>query len=296
VLLIGANIAENHPILCWRLRANPDTTLIVVDPRVTKTAMLADLHLPLVPAPTSPSSTASFTSSSSTASSIATTSPRHTTGFDELRESVREYTPERVAALTGLTPELVCRTAWTYAKANAAFIGWTMGVNHSTKGTETVNAINNLALITGNIGRAGAAPFSITGQCNAMGTREAGLPPRSPAIASSSVPPIARSWRASGTWPSIAFRRSVASPIPTSSRRCSSVVSARCGIIATNPIVSFPNLHSLQQALESARLSRGAGRFTTRRRRQSTRTSCCQRPCGARRRARIRTLSVASAR
>ena len=50
-----------------------------------------------------------------------------------------------------------------------------MGVNHSTKGTETVNAINNLALITGNIGRAGAAPFSITGQCNAMGTREAGF-------------------------------------------------------------------------------------------------------------------------
>ena len=50
-----------------------------------------------------------------------------------------------------------------------------MGVNHSTKGTETVNAINNLALITGNIGRSGASPFSITGQCNAMGTREAGF-------------------------------------------------------------------------------------------------------------------------
>ena len=50
-----------------------------------------------------------------------------------------------------------------------------MGVNHSTKGTETVNAINNLALITGNIGRAGASPFSITGQCNAMGTRESGF-------------------------------------------------------------------------------------------------------------------------
>ena len=50
-----------------------------------------------------------------------------------------------------------------------------MGVNHSTKGTETVNAICNLALLTGKIGRAGAAPFSITGQCNAMGTREAGF-------------------------------------------------------------------------------------------------------------------------
>jgi len=53
--------------------------------------------------------------------------------------------------------------------------GWTMGVNHSTQGAETVNAICNLALLTGNLGRAGASPFSITGQCNAMGTREAGF-------------------------------------------------------------------------------------------------------------------------
>ena len=175
ILLIGANIAENHPILCWRLRSNPGTTLIVVDPRVTKTAMMADLHLPVRPR-----------------SDLALVNglihfviehnlvdreyiERYTTGFEALRESVREYTPERVAEITGLTPELVCRTAWTYARAEAAFIGWTMGVNHSTKGTETVNAINNLALITGNIGRAGAAPFSITGQCNAMGTREAGF-------------------------------------------------------------------------------------------------------------------------
>ncbi len=99
----------------------------------------------------------------------------YTTGFDELRESVRGYTPERVAEITGLAPEQIYRTAWMYANARAAFIGWTMGVNHSSKGTETVNAINNLALITGNIGRAGAAPFSITGQCNAMGTRETGF-------------------------------------------------------------------------------------------------------------------------
>ncbi len=63
----------------------------------------------------------------------------------------------------------------SYGRAKAAFIGWTMGVNHSTQGSVTVAAINNLALLTGNIGRSGAAPFSITGQCNAMGTRESGF-------------------------------------------------------------------------------------------------------------------------
>ena len=141
--------------------------------------------------------------------------------------------------------------AWAYAHARAAFIGWTMGVNHSTKGTETVNAINNLALITGNIGRSGASPFSITGQCNAMGTREAGFtlePAR--AIASSRVPRIGRSWRRSGTFPSTAFRRRVVSPIPTSSRRCSTGRIRALWIIATNPIVSFPNYGALKQALE----------------------------------------------
>lgn len=175
VILIGANIADNHPILCHRLQANRAATVIVVDPRVTKTAMLADLHLPLNPR-----------------SDLALLNglihiviehhlvdrdfvARHTTGFDALRDAVRAYTPERVSELTGLSTDLIYRTAWAYGQAKAAFIGWTMGVNHSTKGTETVNAITNLALITGNIGRTGAAPFSITGQCNAMGTREAGF-------------------------------------------------------------------------------------------------------------------------
>ena len=250
IVLIGANIAENHPILCWRLQANPGTTVIVVDPRVTKTAMLADLHLPIRPR-----------------SDLALLNglihvviennlvdreyvARHTSGFEALRESVRDYTPERVAEITGLTPELVVRTAWTYARANAAFIGWTMGVNHSTKGTETVNAINNLALITGNIGRAGAAPFSITGQCNAMGTREAGF--------ASSLPGY-RKFESAGDREALAGIWNVPVERIPSARGLAypDIIEAALErriralwIIATNPIVSFPNLRALQQALE----------------------------------------------
>ena len=175
ILLIGANIAENHPILCWRLRSNPGTTLIVVDPRVTKTAMMADLHLPIRPRSDLALINGLIHIVIEHNLSIATTSSATRPGSRRCASRSASTRPERVAEITGLTPELICRTAWTYARAEAAFIGWTMGVNHSTKGTETVNAINNLALITGNIGRAGAAPFSITGQCNAMGTREAGF-------------------------------------------------------------------------------------------------------------------------
>jgi anaerobic selenocysteine-containing dehydrogenase len=250
ILLIGANIAENHPILCWRLQANPDRTLIVVDPRVTKTAMLADLHLPI--RPRSDLALANGLIHVAIEHNLVDRDyiDRHTTGFAELRESVRTYTPERVAEITGLTPDLVWRTAWTYARAGAAFIAWTMGVNHSTKGTDTVNAINNLALITGNIGRAGAAPFSITGQCNAMGTREAGFASSLPGYRAFENPAhreeLARIWNVAVE--RIPSARGLAYP---------DIIEAvlekkirALWIIATNPIVSFPNLKALQQALE----------------------------------------------
>ena len=251
IMLIGANIAENHPILCWRLRSNPGTTLIVVDPRVTKTAMMADLHLPLQPR-----------------SDLALVNglihiviehdlidrdyiDRHTTGFEALRESVREYTPERVGEITGLSPEVIVRTAWTYARAEAGLIAWTMGVNHSTKGTETVNAINNLALITGNIGRDGAAPLSITGQCNAMGTREAGF--------ASSMPGYRKFENAADREELAALWNVSVDRIPTARGLAyPDIIEAALDrriralwIIATNPIVSFPNLHALQQAFEN---------------------------------------------
>ena len=251
VMLIGANIAENHPILCWRLRSNPGRTIIVVDPRSTKTAMLADLHLPI--APRSDLALINGLIHVIVGHDLVDRDyiAAHTSGFEALCESVRDYTPERVAAITGLTPELICRTAWTYAKANAAFIGWTMGVNHSTKGTETVNAINNLALITGQIGRVGAAPFSITGQCNAMGTREAGFASSLPGYRK--FESTADREELAGLW-NVPVERIPAARGLAYPDIIEAVLERRIRalwIIATNPIVSFPNLHALQQALES---------------------------------------------
>ena len=172
IFLIGANIAENHPILVQRL--NPNATLIVADPRVTKTAMLADVHLPLKPR-------SDIALLNGIAHILIETGmidiayiQAHTDGFSELRKYLKTFTPSYVSALTGLSTDLIARVSSLYGRAGSAFIGWTMGVNHSTQGAETVNAINNLALLTGKIGKPGSAPFSITGQCNAMGTREAG--------------------------------------------------------------------------------------------------------------------------
>jgi assimilatory nitrate reductase catalytic subunit len=125
-----------------------------------------------------------------------------------------------------------------------------MGVNHSTKGTETVNAINNLALITGNIGRAGAAPFSITGQCNAMGTREAGFASIMPGYrkfeSAEDRAELASLWNVPVD--RIPSRRGLAYPDIIEAALEKKI--RALWIIATNPIVSFPNLKSMQQALE----------------------------------------------
>lgn len=249
VLLIGANIAENHPILCQYLDSNKSKTLIVADPRVTKTAMMADIFLPLKPR-----------SDLALLNCIAHILIRdglfdreyvhqHSNGFDEFCKFIVRYKPEFVSTITGLRPEMIERVAHLYGTAKAGFIGWTMGVNHSSKGTETVNAINNIALLTGNVGRIGGSPFSITGQCNAMGTREASF--------SSSLPgyrnfendgdreKLASIWDVPvGNIPS---RRGLAYPDIITAVLKKKI--RALWIVATNPLVSFPNIDVLKQAL-----------------------------------------------
>lgn len=251
IFLIGANIAENHPILCQHLEANPRKTLIVADPRVTKTAMMADLFLPLKPRSDIALINGMIRALIQMGQIDCEFIAKHTQGFSELAKSVEKYTPQYVAGITGLSEDLILKTAYLYGNAQAAFIGWTMGVNHSTQGAETVNAINNLALITGNIGREGASPFSITGQCNAMGTREAGF--------TSSLPGYRK-------FESVEDREQLASLWNVSADRIPSsrglaypdIIEAAVSkkiralwVIATNPIVSFPNLDVLRQGLDT---------------------------------------------
>ncbi|HET9664302.1 MAG TPA: molybdopterin-dependent oxidoreductase, partial [Burkholderiales bacterium] len=251
VFLIGANIADNHPILCYRLERNPGKTVIVADPRVSKTAGMADLHLPIKPR-----------SDIALINGIAhilihaglinhAYIDAHTTGFAELKQHLEKYTPERVARVTGLGEDMLYRTALLYGRAKAPFIGWTMGVNHSTQGAETVNAINNLALITGNIGRVGASPFSITGQCNAMGTRETGFTAGMPGYRKfedeTDRRELARLWNVDPD--ELPRERGLA--YPDIVEACVKGQIKALWVIATNPIVSFPNVGVLTQGLES---------------------------------------------
>lgn len=249
ILLVGANVAENHPILCMRLEENKGKTLIVVDPRVTKTAMMADIYLPAKPRSDLALMNAMLRVVIDEDLYDKDFVSAHTTGFDELCASLEPYTLEYAAQITGLDPELIRKTTLLYANAEAAFIGWTMGVNHSTKGTETVNAINNLALITGNIGRKGASPFSITGQCNAMGTREAGFTSGIPGYRKfeneMDRQEMARLWNVPVE--RIPTQRGLAYPDIIEGAVANKI--RALWILGTNPLVSFPNIDVLKHAL-----------------------------------------------
>ncbi len=251
ILLIGANIADNHPILCQYLDANPHRTLIVADPRVSKTAMMADLHLPLKPR-----------SDLALANGIAHILVHHglinrdyieahTNGFDEFVRFLDNYTPARVSELTGLSEELLYKTAFLYGRARAGFIGWTMGVNHSTLGAVTVSSLCNLALLTGNIGREGASPFSITGQCNAMGTREAGFTSSMPGYRkfdnAEDRKQLAALWNIDEA--RLPVKRGLAYPDIVEAAVSKKI--RALWIIGTNPVVSFPNQDVLRHAFSN---------------------------------------------
>jgi len=250
VFLIGANIADNHPILCYRLEKNRNRTLVVADPRVTKTAMMADVYLPVKPR----SDIALLNGIMNYLIQNNLIDPdyikKHTTGFDELKTHLEQFTLDSVSKTTGLSVDEIKRVAMLYAKAKAPFIGWTMGVNHSTQGAETVNAICNLSLLKGNVGKVGASPFSITGQCNAMGTRETGFTSSLPGYRKfeeqSDRKELASLWGVNES--DIPDSRGLA--YPDIIEKVLSKKIKGLWIIATNPLVSFPNQNYLLQALE----------------------------------------------
>ncbi|OGP07722.1 MAG: molybdopterin oxidoreductase, partial [Deltaproteobacteria bacterium GWA2_45_12] len=249
LFLIGANIADNHPILWQHLKKNKNRTLIVADPRISKTAMLADIYLPLKPRSDLVLLNGIAKILIDAGKIDLPTIQNSTVGFRELYLHLQKYTLSHVSKVTGLDAELIKRVAYAYGDAVAATIAWTMGVNHSTQGTQTVNAINNLALITGNIGRPGASPFSITGQCNAMGTREAGF--------ASSLPGY-RKFEEVGDRSELAKIWNIpVETLPTKRGKAyPDIIEAiiqgeikALWILGTNPFVSYPNQSLLKDAI-----------------------------------------------
>ncbi|GHD60040.1 nitrate reductase [Jeongeupia chitinilytica] len=179
VLFAGSNMAYAHPVLFRRLEAakatRPATKWIVIDPRRTDTAAMADLHLQIQPG----TDVALFNGMLHHLIWEGLVDPAyiaaHTAGFAELKKLVRDYTPKMAAELCGIfEADLVQAAEWFGASGGASLSLYCMGLNQSAHGTDKNLALINLHLATGQIGKPGAGPFSLTGQPNAMGGREVG--------------------------------------------------------------------------------------------------------------------------
>ncbi|BDD93137.1 nitrate reductase subunit alpha [Pandoraea sp. NE5] len=178
VLFAGSNMAYAHPVLFRRLEAakaaDPSIRWIVVDPRRTDTAAMADLHLAIVPG----TDVALFHGMLHHLIWEGRIDRRyidaHTEGFDALKQMLRGYTPQLVADICGIEESALRQAADWFGESPAALSLYCMGLNQSSHGTEKNLALIHLHLATAQIGRPGAGPFSLTGQPNAMGGREVG--------------------------------------------------------------------------------------------------------------------------
>jgi len=253
LLAIGSNLPEQHPVIWWRLKDALDRRkfpIIVVDPRVTMFAQMADMHLPITPG-------ADLALLNAFAHVILDEGledrayiDAHTTGFDAFAALVAQYDPVTVAKICGIDEDTIRHVARLYAKAGSAMTIWTMGINQSTHGSDGVAAINSLNLITGNVGRPGGTSLSITGQCNAMGTREfsscSGLPGYRQLEKPEDRAFMARFWGVEESFfpPKRGlFQTDIFPAIETGAIK-------GLWLIATNPMTSMPNTSRIRKTLE----------------------------------------------
>jgi anaerobic selenocysteine-containing dehydrogenase len=255
---IGSNAADCHPVTFARVRRRIEkarSQCIVVDPRRTATAEAATIHLAVRPG-TDPALLNGLLHilhrQRQLDESFINT---HTDGWIELEAMLAEYTPAKVAEICGLRVYDLKAAAQVLGEAKSLISFWAMGVNQSVMGTYTNNAIINLHLALGQIGRPGCGPFSLTGQPNAMGGRDVGymshLLPGQRKIASA----------ADRQWMERFWDLSPGKINPQPGHDAVAMFEAiergeikAIWIVATNPAGSMPNLPQVRQALQKAEL------------------------------------------
>ncbi len=254
VVLVGSNLAWCHPVLHQRIAdakaKRPAMKVVLVDPRRTMTADIADLHLPIRP----DGDVALFVGllrrlARSRAIDRAYIA-KHTTGFDEAVRLAEPLDMYAVVQQTGLRPATLEAFFALFAETKKTVTVYSQGVNQSSSGTDKVNAIINCHLATGRIGKPGMGPFSVTGQPNAMGGREVGGFANALAAHMKIEDPVHRD-RVQRFWRS---PRIAAAPGLKAVDMFQAVADGRIKalwIMATNPVVSMPDANQIDAAIRA---------------------------------------------
>lgn len=178
-LIAGANPLENHPVVGARIRQRvlSGAELIVIDPRRTELAEIAAIHL----APEPGTNVALFNAMASAivdAGAVdGTFVDTRVTGLEEFCDYVAEWTPESVEAITRVPAGLIREAALLYARTQPTMAFHGLGLTEHTQGSESVMALVNLALLTGNIGKSGSGVNPLRGQNNVQGSAHMGCEP-----------------------------------------------------------------------------------------------------------------------
>lgn len=256
LFIAGANPAWCHPILWRRVEAaraaNPRLKIIVSDPRRTQTCALADVHLQVNPGTDIVLHHAIGRVLIEKGSIDARFIEQHTEGFEQYRESVMQRTLAEAALICGVEEDLILEAASFIGNARGFITMWTMGLNQSVVGVNKNLSLINLNLITGQIGKPGSGPFSLTGQPNAMGGREVGgLSNLLPAHRDLSNPEhrayVESFWGGKPIAPKPGY---------TATEMFEALSDGRLKaiwILCTNPLVSLPDVRKAEEGLRKAK-------------------------------------------
>jgi len=178
IVLVGSNLAWCHPVLYQRIeaakKARPTIKVVLIDPRRTMTASIADLHLPIAPDGDVALFNGLLTYLSQHGVLDSDYMEANTKGFEAALDAASSLSADQLMEKTGLGKDALDRFFGLFSQTRKVVTVYSQGVNQSTSGTDKVSAILNCHLATGRIGRPGMGPFSVTGQPNAMGGREVG--------------------------------------------------------------------------------------------------------------------------
>ncbi|MFT8710849.1 molybdopterin-dependent oxidoreductase, partial [Komagataeibacter rhaeticus] len=253
--VIGANMADCHPILFLRLmdRRRAGARLIVVDPRRTATAEKADLYLPIRPGTDLALLNGLLHLLVKNDAIDRDFIARNTTGWAAMEPFLDDYAPQTVAEITGLPVDDILTAARWIAEAGEWMSLWTMGLNQSVAGTWNTNALCNLHLATGAICRPGSGPFSLTGQPNAMGGREMGymgpgLPGQRSALVAADRAFAEEQW----SLPPGTLREAGGHGVIAMFEAMERGEIRACWVICTNPVATVANRRHVVRALEAA--------------------------------------------
>lgn len=255
-LITGANPAWCHPILFRRIEQhkekNPNVKIIVIDPRKTDTANFADLHLQLLPGTDvvlyNAIGKCLYTAGLIDEDFIQ----NHTQGFVDYKKHIFETTVKKASKICGVLEKDIEKAAEMIGLSKGFISMWAMGLNQSVVGTNKNVALLNLSLITGQVGKPGSGPFSLTGQPNAMGGREVGgmanlLAVHKDLMNEEHRREVAQFWGVEKINPK---------PGLTATEMFDALESGKLKavwIACTNPLVSLPNSHKVEKAMANAK-------------------------------------------